>query len=74
MQISDRLPTLTLTHAVRHTARATLTLALSAPALGQTRVPPVAETVSLSGPRFGVTFLSDGIVRKLQPAARPVIE
>lgn len=43
-----------------------LTLALSTPALGQTRVPPVAETVSLSGPRFGATFLSDGIVRKIQ--------
>jgi hypothetical protein len=36
------------------------------PALGQPTLPPVAETVSLSGPRFGATFLSDGIVRKLK--------
>lgn len=28
-------------------------------------VPPLAKTVSLSGPRFGVTMLSDGIVAKL---------
>lgn len=28
-------------------------------------IPPVARTVSLAGPRFGFTFLSDGIVDKL---------
>ena len=29
------------------------------------QVPPLARTVSLAGPRFGFTFLSDGIVAKL---------
>jgi hypothetical protein len=29
------------------------------------QVPPLARTVSLAGPRFGFTFLSDGIVDKL---------
>lgn len=67
MQISDRLPTLKLTQAVRHTMRAALlTLALSTPVLSQTTVPPVAETVSLSGPRFGLTLLADGVVKKLK--------
>lgn len=33
------------------------------PAFAQT-LPPVAETANLSGPRFGVTFLSPGIVNK----------
>ena len=28
--------------------------------------PPRLKTVSLSGPRFGVTALSDGVVEKLQ--------
>ena len=43
-----------------------LIFAVSTPALSQPMVPPVAETVSLSGPRFGVTFLSPEIVQKLQ--------
>jgi hypothetical protein len=29
------------------------------------RMPPVARKISLSGPRFGVTFLSPGIVERL---------
>lgn len=29
-------------------------------------VPPMAKAVSLAGPRFGFTFLSDGIVQKLK--------
>jgi hypothetical protein len=29
------------------------------------QVPPLARTASLAGPRFGFTFLSDGIVNKL---------
>jgi hypothetical protein len=33
--------------------------------LGPT-VPPVVQTVNLSGPRFGYTSLSDGVVRKLK--------
>ena len=42
-----------------------VTLALAAPARSQTPAPPVGEPMSLSGPRFGMTVLSDGIVRKL---------
>ena len=41
-----------------------------------TTPPPVAKTVSLSGPRFGFTSLSDGVVEKLNEAqidVRPVI-
>jgi hypothetical protein len=45
---------------------ALVTLVLSAPAWSQTSVPPVAETTNLSGPRFGLTILSDGIVKKLE--------
>ena len=32
---------------------------------GQEGEPPIGRTIGLSGPRFGVTWLSDGIVRKL---------
>jgi len=39
-------------------------LALAAPLSAQT-VPPIAKTVSLSGPRFGMTMLGDGVVEKL---------
>src|SRR3984893_17726560 len=50
-----------------HTARAVcLTLATCAPALSQTALPPVADMVSLSGPRFGFTVLSDGVVKTLE--------
>jgi hypothetical protein len=42
------------------------TLALAAPARSQTPLPPISEPTSLSGPRFGVTVLSDGIVNKLK--------
>jgi hypothetical protein len=55
--------------AVRHGAHAgLLTLLLCTPALGQT-LPPVAKTADLSGPRFGVTLLADGVVKKLQERA-----
>jgi hypothetical protein len=65
MQIPDRMPASTRSFAVRHAIAAfSLILVVSTSAFSQT-VPPVAETVSLSGPRFGVTFLSDGIVEKL---------
>jgi hypothetical protein len=50
----------------RSMGAAFLILALSTPALSQSTVPPVAETVSLSGPRVGVTFLSPGIIKKLK--------
>ena len=35
------------------------------PAFGQT-IPPIAKTVSLSGPRIGVTMLSPGVIDKLR--------
>ena len=42
-------------------------LVLATPAAAQTVPPPTAtETVSLSGPRFGFTHLSDGIVKRLK--------
>ena len=44
---------------------ALVTLVLSTPAWSQTIAPPVAETMSLSGPRFGLTMLADGVVKKL---------
>jgi hypothetical protein len=47
-------------------AAAALALTFSTPALSQPTVPPVADMVSLSGPRFGGTFLSDGVVKKLK--------
>jgi hypothetical protein len=47
-------------------AAAALALTFSTPALSQPIVPPVAEMVSLSGPRFGGTFLSEGIVKRLK--------
>ena len=48
---------------------AMLTLGLCTPALGQTAVPPVEQAASLSGPRLGFTFLSDGIVGRLKEDA-----
>ena len=41
-----------------------LVLLACAPAAGQT-LPPVAKTADLSGPRFGLTLLSDGVVQEL---------
>jgi hypothetical protein len=38
----------------------------AAPALAQPLVPPVTQTVSLSGPRFGLTLLPQGAVDKLK--------
>ena len=45
---------------------ACLMVAFSSPALGQALVPPVPRAVSLSGPRFGVTSLSQGVVDRLK--------
>jgi hypothetical protein len=42
-----------------------LTLSAAAPAFCQT-IPPVSHEVDLSGPRFGITSLSQGIVDKLK--------
>jgi hypothetical protein len=39
-------------------------LMLAAPAASQT-LPPRTYSTSLAGPRFGITFLSDGVVDKL---------
>jgi hypothetical protein len=52
-----------LSHIVR---AGMLLLVASSPAFSQTGVPPVARTVNLSGPRFGVTSLSPGAVEKLR--------
>jgi len=54
--------------AARHAVRAALlTLILAAPSLAQPGVPPpVVESVSLSGPRFGMTLLSSGVVNRLR--------
>ena len=55
----------TLRAAVHHAAHgALLTLLVCTPALCQT-LPLFARTADLSGPRFGLTLLSDGIVKKL---------
>ncbi len=52
-------------HHVLSAALLLLGLGTVAPALGQT-LPPVAATANLSGPRFGFTLLSDGVVEKLK--------
>jgi hypothetical protein len=39
---------------------------LHAQTAAQSTIPPIAKTVSLSGPRFGVTVLGDGVVAKLR--------
>ena len=59
--------TSTRTSAIRHAAHGILvTLILCAPALCQTpQLPPIAKTADLSGPRFGLTLLADGVVQKL---------
>ena len=57
---------MTETSVLRHAMRAgCLVLALCTPAMAQTTLPPVAQTVNLSGPRFGMTVLGDGIVKRL---------
>jgi hypothetical protein len=38
---------------------------LAVPALAQ-NLPPIAKTADLSGPRFGLTLLADGVVKKLE--------
>ena len=41
-----------------------LTVLVAGTAMAQT-LPPVAKTADLSGPRFGLTLMSDGVVQKL---------
>ena len=52
-------------------------VASAVPAAAQTLIPPpLPKTVALSGPRFGLTALSDGVVAKLQKRSidvRPTI-
>src|SRR5262245_40974996 len=60
MPISPRFTTRLL----RRAAPAVLMLALAAPATCQT-LPPYAKEADLSGPRFGLTLLSDGVVKKI---------
>ena len=61
---------------LRHVLTATFVLLVfSAPAFCQI-VPPRAKAISLSGPRFGVTSLSQGVIDKLQErnlTVRPMI-
>lgn len=47
-------------------ATATPLLAQSASSSPVQEIPPIARTVSLAGPRYGFTFLDDGIVAKLK--------
>jgi hypothetical protein len=52
--------------ALARTACATLfALFLSTSTFAQPLIPPPAQTVDLSGPRFGMTLLSEGVVAKL---------
>ena len=46
---------------------ALVVLGCAAPVAAQTSalIPPPVKTVSLSGPRFGMTFLDDGVIQKL---------
>ncbi len=65
MTISRRVPPFTTTAALRHLAGAALlTAGLCSPAMSQT-LPPYAKTANLSGPRFGLTLLADGVIKKL---------
>jgi hypothetical protein len=58
---------LTRVSAIRRTAHAAaVILFLATPATAQTLLPPVAKTADLSGPRFGLTLLADGVVKKLE--------
>src|SRR5882672_8384321 len=68
MQTSHTPSALTRRSAIRHAAHgALLTFVLCAPALSQTTtLPPIAKTADLSGPRFGLTLLADGVVKKLE--------
>jgi hypothetical protein len=51
---------------IARTACATLfALLLSTPVFAQSPVPPPPQTADLSGPRFGLTLLSKGVVEKL---------
>ena len=64
---SSHTPASIVAAAARQAARALLvTLLLCSPAFSQTRLPPIARSADLSGPRFGLTLLADGVVKKLE--------
>ena len=68
MRVREKAMSLKQPSALQQAVRGTLlSMALCATALGQDREesPPLGRTISLSGPRCGATFLSDGIVKKL---------
>jgi len=52
---------------MRNVVAALVCVAFASPLYAQsgTEAPPPAHTLSLAGPRVGMTFLSDGVVRKL---------
>ena len=55
-----------------------LLVGIASPVCAQSgsQAPPPARTLSLSGPRIGITLLSDGVIRKLQEdniAVRPTV-
>ena len=63
MQVQNRMTVFTTTSARRRAIGAVfLTLTWCTPAFSQAPAPPLATAASLSGPRVGFTFLSDGIV------------
>jgi hypothetical protein len=53
---------------MRNVAYALVILGIAVPARAQsgTEAPPAARSLSLAGPRVGLTFLSDGVIKKLQ--------
>jgi hypothetical protein len=70
VRVQHRMTAFTTTSLPRHViGAAILTLILCTPALSQTAEPPLAQAASLSGPRLGFTFLSDGIVGRLRDDA-----
>jgi len=71
MQVQQRMTAFATTSLPRHVlGAAILTLVCCTPAVSQTADPPAAQAASLSGPRLGLTFLSDGIVGRLKDDAR----
>jgi hypothetical protein len=50
---------------IRTASAALVALFLSTPAFAQTVPPSTPQTVNLSGPRFGLSLLADGVVDKL---------
>jgi hypothetical protein len=65
MHSSHTFPSI-IAASIRQAARALfVTLLLCSPAVSQT-LPPIARTADLSGPRFGLTLLAQGVVKKLE--------